>query len=78
LEGSKYSAKITITKVDVSKAQQVESWIKDTVSVFGKLDGAANIAGIAGGDGQSTEAIVSIKNYAPSATLIKRSTNLTD
>ncbi|KAI1613899.1 putative short chain dehydrogenase/ reductase [Exophiala viscosa] len=54
---SKYSAKITITKVDVSNAQQVESWIKDTVSAFGKLDGAANIAGIAGGDGQSTEAI---------------------
>ncbi|KAK5264003.1 hypothetical protein LTR40_014601, partial [Exophiala xenobiotica] len=44
---NKYPARITTTKVDVSNAQQVDSWVKDTVSLFGKLDGAANIAGIA-------------------------------
>jgi NAD(P)-dependent dehydrogenase (short-subunit alcohol dehydrogenase family) len=58
-QGNKYPARITTTKVDVSNAQQVDSWVKDTVSLFGKLDGAANIAGIAGGDGQTTENIVS-------------------
>jgi NAD(P)-dependent dehydrogenase (short-subunit alcohol dehydrogenase family) len=45
--------------VDVSQAAQVDSWIKGTVAEFQRLDGAANIAGIAGGDGQITEAIVS-------------------
>ncbi|KAK5361704.1 hypothetical protein LTR20_009284 [Exophiala xenobiotica] len=54
---NKYPARITTTKVDVSNAQQVDSWVIDTVSLFGKLDGAANIAGIAGGDGQTTENI---------------------
>ncbi len=63
-KGNKYRAMITTTKVDVSDAQQVDSWIKDTVSLFGKLDGAANIAGIAGGDGQTTEAIVRKKPSA--------------
>jgi NAD(P)-dependent dehydrogenase (short-subunit alcohol dehydrogenase family) len=32
--------------VDVSKSDQVNSWIASTVKKFGKLDGAANIAGI--------------------------------
>jgi len=34
------------TGVDVSKSDQVNSWIASTVKKFGKLDGAANIAGI--------------------------------
>jgi len=34
------------TKLDVSKSQQVNDWIAATVTHFGKLDGAANIAGI--------------------------------
>ncbi|KAF2436843.1 oxidoreductase [Tothia fuscella] len=34
------------TRVDVSKSDQVNSWIAATVDKFGKLDGAANIAGI--------------------------------
>ncbi|KAI0157310.1 NAD(P)-binding protein [Xylariaceae sp. FL1272] len=38
----------TITKVDISKRDEVESWINGTVEKFGKLDGAANVAGIVG------------------------------
>ena len=34
------------TKLDVSKSQQVNDWISSTVKHFGRLDGAANIAGI--------------------------------
>ncbi|CAI6302444.1 unnamed protein product [Periconia digitata] len=32
--------------VDVSNRENVESWISKTVQTFGKLDGAANIAGV--------------------------------
>lgn len=34
--------------VDVSERDQVESWISKTVEKFGKLDGAANLAGVIG------------------------------
>ena len=36
--------------VDVSKADQVNSWIQQTVERYGKLDGAANLAGVIGKD----------------------------
>lgn len=32
--------------VDVRKVDQVDGWIKETVSKFGKLDGAVNLAGV--------------------------------
>lgn len=35
-------------KVDVSKRSDVDSWIASVVSKFGKLEGAANCAGIIG------------------------------
>ena len=57
-QGSQYQAKITSKKVDVSKVAEVESWIGEVIEDHGKLDGAANIAGIAGGEGQITEDIV--------------------
>ncbi|RYO93611.1 hypothetical protein DL766_010534 [Monosporascus sp. MC13-8B] len=38
----------TITKVDVSKRDEVEGWINDIVDKFGRLDGAANVAGVIG------------------------------
>lgn len=38
----------SITKVDISKRAEVESWINGIVEKFGKLDGAANVAGIVG------------------------------
>lgn len=34
--------------VDVRKRDQVEAWIKATVDAYGKLDGAANLAGVTG------------------------------
>ncbi|KAK4934957.1 hypothetical protein LTR10_023894 [Elasticomyces elasticus] len=37
--------KVTSQIVDVSSSEAVDSWIADTVKHFGKLDGAANIAG---------------------------------
>jgi NAD(P)-dependent dehydrogenase (short-subunit alcohol dehydrogenase family) len=36
------------TVVDVRNREQVEAWIKKTVETFGKLDGAANLAGVIG------------------------------
>ncbi|KAJ9142671.1 Levodione reductase [Pleurostoma richardsiae] len=38
----------SITKVDVSKREEVDSWIDGIVGKFGRLDGAANVAGIIG------------------------------
>ncbi|KAG7110460.1 Short-chain dehydrogenase/reductase ABA4 like protein [Verticillium longisporum] len=44
------AASFAITKVDVSKRDQVEAWIGGVVARFGRLDGAANIAGVIGKD----------------------------
>lgn len=38
----------SISQVDVSVKEQVETWIKGIVEQFGRLDGAANIAGVVG------------------------------
>lgn len=38
----------SVTQVDVSKKDQVEPWIAGIKNQFGRLDGAANIAGIIG------------------------------
>lgn len=37
-----------ITRVDVSERPQVDQWIEGIVKQFGRLDGAANVAGIIG------------------------------
>lgn len=47
-EASPKSEEVLTAKVDVRKINEVESWIKKTVEKFGKLDGAANLAGIVG------------------------------
>ncbi|EXJ67386.1 uncharacterized protein A1O5_09399 [Cladophialophora psammophila CBS 110553] len=39
-------AKILATVVDVSKDTDVDQWISSTISTFGALDGAANLAGV--------------------------------
>lgn len=39
---------ILTTKLDVSSASAVDSWISATVDKFGRLDGAANMAGAIG------------------------------
>lgn len=47
-EASKNSDEVLATKADVRKIGEMESWIKKTVDKFGKLDGAANLAGVPG------------------------------
>ncbi|ORY18150.1 3-alpha--hydroxysteroid dehydrogenase [Clohesyomyces aquaticus] len=47
-ELTKSGAQVLTTVVDVANRQQVEAWISATVSKFGKLDGAANLAGVIG------------------------------
>lgn len=39
---------ILIAAVDVRNAKEVDDWIKNTVQTFGRLDGAANVAGVIG------------------------------
>lgn len=39
-----------VTKVDVSKRTQVDSWIESIIKTHGRLDGAANVAGVIGKD----------------------------
>ncbi|KAJ0384028.1 hypothetical protein COL922a_009258 [Colletotrichum nupharicola] len=47
-ELSATGGRVEATVVDVSDSEQVKSWIEETVKIFGKLDGAANIAGTGG------------------------------
>ncbi|EXJ87573.1 hypothetical protein A1O3_04533 [Capronia epimyces CBS 606.96] len=54
---AKYQTRVTLKKVDVSNVEQVDAWIRETVQEHGKIDGAANVAGIATGNGQITESI---------------------
>lgn len=42
------NAPFMITKVDVSKRDQVDAWVEAVVKEHGRLDGAANVAGIIG------------------------------
>ncbi len=41
-----HTIKVHTAVVDVSKRSDVDGWIKDTVANLGRIDGAANIAGI--------------------------------
>ncbi|TQS31612.1 hypothetical protein Golomagni_08099, partial [Golovinomyces magnicellulatus] len=47
-ESLAFDTPFSITKVDVSKRDQVDGWIAGIVSQFGRLDGAANAAGVIG------------------------------
>ncbi|OAG36428.1 hypothetical protein AYO21_09413 [Fonsecaea monophora] len=62
---SRYATKVTVKKVDVANTDEVDQWIRDVVGDHGRLDGAANVAGIAGGEGQITEEIVSPDQQRP-------------
>ncbi|TGO45748.1 hypothetical protein BOTNAR_0642g00040 [Botryotinia narcissicola] len=44
---SEYHLDVIVTKVDVRKFEEVEAWVSKTMDSFGKLDGSANLAGIA-------------------------------
>lgn len=45
--------KILTRTVNVASSKEVNDWITETLSHFGHLDGAANLAGIAGKEGSS-------------------------
>ncbi|ETS79128.1 hypothetical protein PFICI_08981 [Pestalotiopsis fici W106-1] len=47
-QGDATAAAFLISKVDVSKRAEVDGWIASIVAKFGRLDGAANVAGIIG------------------------------
>lgn len=47
----------SITKVDVAKRAEVDAWVEGIVAKFGRLDGAANIAGMIG-KGHGVDAVV--------------------
>ncbi|CZR69250.1 related to D-arabinitol 2-dehydrogenase [Phialocephala subalpina] len=57
---TKHGAQVATRILDVRKAEEVTSWIKDTVTKFGKLDGAANVAGVAAAEngGSTVETVV--------------------
>ncbi|CZR68559.1 related to D-arabinitol 2-dehydrogenase [Phialocephala subalpina] len=46
LEEAKFSGQVLIHKVDVAIASEVDTWITISHSAFGRLDGAANVAGL--------------------------------
>ncbi|KAL8774759.1 MAG: hypothetical protein Q9209_000698 [Squamulea sp. 1 TL-2023] len=48
------NAKVFTKIVNVVSTQEVDAWIQETVSQFGKIDGAANLAGITGKSTSST------------------------
>ncbi|KAL8818246.1 MAG: hypothetical protein Q9223_003088, partial [Gallowayella weberi] len=54
IKNAALDAKVLTKVVDVSSAQQVEAWIQETVSAFGKIDGAVNLAGTSGKSTGST------------------------
>jgi NAD(P)-dependent dehydrogenase (short-subunit alcohol dehydrogenase family) len=41
-------SRILTTAVDVRSSDSVDQWIKKTIDKFGRLDGAANLAGVIG------------------------------
>jgi NAD(P)-dependent dehydrogenase (short-subunit alcohol dehydrogenase family) len=43
-----HNVEVIYYKVDVSNTAEVNSWIEGTVKTFGRLDGAANLAGVIG------------------------------
>jgi NAD(P)-dependent dehydrogenase (short-subunit alcohol dehydrogenase family) len=40
------TGEVIATQIDVRNSESVVNWIKQTVKTFGRLDGAANIAGV--------------------------------
>ena len=55
LQSTYPSAKIHAQVLDVTSSSEVDSWIENIVKQFGRLDGAANLAGILGTPGPKVE-----------------------
>ncbi|CAM1510280.1 Fc.00g006150.m01.CDS01 [Cosmosporella sp. VM-42] len=45
---SEQNVPFTITRVDISQRSEVEGWLDSIVERYGRLDGAANVAGVIG------------------------------
>ena len=54
---------VMAVKVDIRDTASVKSWIEQTVAKFGRLDGAANIAGVFGASDDKTVAEEDEKNW---------------
>lgn len=64
------SATVMSTQLDVSSQPDVDAWIASTVKAFGRLDGAANLAGIfrqsgpiADSDNKEVESMMAVNFY---------------
>ncbi|OIW32571.1 NAD(P)-binding protein [Coniochaeta ligniaria NRRL 30616] len=57
------STTVTTQTLDVSNDQAVSEWIKNTVKEHGRLDGCANVAGIAGGSDDTTTATIEQRDW---------------
>lgn len=55
LEAAHSGVELLIQKVDVRDYEQVEAWITATTTRFGRLDGAANLAGVIPGPANVAE-----------------------
>lgn len=47
-QAASHGASFKATRLDVTKRLEVDAWVQSIVSTFGRLDGAANAAGIIG------------------------------
>lgn len=47
------NATVIVTKLDVRDRDGVDHWVQATFDSFGVLHGAANVAGVAGGNGDT-------------------------
>ncbi|KAK1487566.1 short-chain dehydrogenase [Colletotrichum cuscutae] len=73
----KAGAKVLASKVDVRQDHEVKSWIQESFAKFGRLDGAANVAGVAGGTGSTIiETIVRISPSCPELVSVVIGVNL--
>ncbi|KAF2423489.1 NAD(P)-binding protein [Tothia fuscella] len=63
LTAKKYGERVLAVATDVRKSKQVDNWIEQTVKVFGRLDGAANLAGVVG-RGIGTEPLTKLSDEA--------------
>lgn len=59
-EASSHSNEVVACQCDVRDYGQVQSWLKQTMDTFGRVDGAANMAGVYGkssGSGRTIESM---------------------
>ena len=63
----KHPTKVLAAVVDVAIAAQVDAWVESIVAEFGRLDGAANIAGLCRGNPETDSSNIVGRPGAPKA-----------